>query len=347
MGLLDLLGLGRQRPDYLATLDDFGLRSPWAEGSLAAIVYADVLGADAAAGMPLSRAEAIQIPAVSKARNLLVSTIAKLPLVALDKDGALGEQPTWLYRTDGLVSPYERLAWTVDDLIFYGVSLWLTERGAAGQILNAEWCPPQLWKITDGHVLVNDIAVDSQDYILFNPPFEGLLNVGSRTLKGARDTEKAWTGRMRNPIPLIELKVTDDSNLTQAEVDAYVKAWAAARQAENGGVSFTPAGMEVRVHGEVKADLMQEGRNAIRTDVGSFLNVRAALLDGTTGIDSLTYTTKDGEKNSFYELDLPFWTNPIEHALSVDKVVPRGQRVRFDRIELDNPVLPTGVPTED
>lgn len=295
----------------------------------------------------MSRAEAIQIPAVSKARNLLVSTIAKLPLIALDKAGPMAEQPTWLSRTDGLVSPYERMAWTVDDLIFYGVSVWLTERGAAGQILNAEWCPPKNWKITNGFLLVNDEPVTDQDYILFNPPFEGLLNVGSRTLKGACDTEKAWTGRMRNPIPLIELKITDDSNLTQAEVDTYVKAWAVARQAENGGVSFTPAGMELRTHGEVHADLYVEARNAIRTDVGSFLNVRAALLDGTTGVDSLTYTTKDGEKNSFYELDLPFWTNPIEHALSVDKVVARGQRVRFDRIELDNPVLPTGVPTED
>jgi hypothetical protein len=35
---------------------------------------------------------------------------------------------------------------------------------------------------------------------------------------------------MRNPIPLIELRVTDDTNLTQTEIDAYVKAWAAARK---------------------------------------------------------------------------------------------------------------------
>jgi hypothetical protein len=61
----------------------------------------------------------------------------------------------------------------------------------------------------------------------------------------------------------------------------------------------------------VKADLMVEGRNAIRTDVGSFLNIRASMLDGTMGIDSLTYTTTEGEKNSFYEFDLPFWTDPI------------------------------------
>lgn len=347
MGLLDRLGLSTKRLDALSSPVDLAIRSPWAEGSLQAIVWSDLIGKDVADALPMTRGDAIQIPAVSKARNLLVSAIAKLPLVALDTAGPLADQPTWLYRTDGLVSPYERMAWTVDDLIFYGCSVWATERGAAGQILNAEWVPSRDWKVTDGVLSILDQPVTPQDYILFNPPFEGLLNVGNRTLKGARDTEAAWTGRMRNPIPLIELKVTDDSNLTQEEVNEYVAAWSTARRAENGGVSFTPPGMEVVAHGSLSADLFTEGRNAIRTDVGSFLNIRASLLDGTIGIDSLTYSTKDGERNLFYELDLPFWTDPIEWALSVDKVVPRGSRVRFDRSALYAAPVPTGTPTAD
>jgi hypothetical protein len=347
MGFFDRLGLGRQRLDLLSSPLDLAIKSPWAEGSLHAIVFSDLIGKDVADALPMGRGDAIQIPAVSKARNLLVSTIAKLPLIALDATGPLADQPTWLYRTDGLVSPQERMAWTVDDLIFYGMSVWATERGEGGQILKAEWVPPKDWKITDGVLTINDQNVKDDEFILINAPFEGLLAVGNRTLKGARDTEAAWTGRMRNPIPLVELKVTDDSNLTQTEVNDYVAAWAAARRAVDGGVSFTPPGMELVTHGEVKADLMQEGRNAIRTDIGSFLNIRAAVLDGTTGVDSLTYTTKEGERNLFYEFDLPFWTGPIEWSLSVDKVVPRGQRVRFDRSELYATPLPTGTPTED
>lgn len=247
------------------------------------------------------------------------------------------------------------MAFTVEDCIFDGASLWLTERHLTGDdadggrkpIKYAHWIPADEWCVTEGHILVNEKDVDDDEILLINPPFRGLLNVGNRTLRGARDTERSWVGRMRNPIPLIELRVTDDSNLEQSEVDAYVKAWALARKQENGAVNFTPPGIEIVTHGEVKADLFQEARNAIRTDVGSFVNVRAAMLDGTIGVDSLTYTTKEGEKNAFYEFDLPFWTDPIEAALSGDKAVPRGQRVRFDKYDAFNLPVPTGVPTED
>jgi hypothetical protein len=348
MGLFDLLRYGRTgRPDFLSGVPtQLGMKSPWQEGSLTAMVASDLIGKEIFSALPMGRDEAIKIPAVSKARNLLVSSIARFPLRALDETGLLATQPTWLYRTNGPVSPYERMAWTVDDLVFYGASLWLTERGAAGQILDARWCPPSQWNVTDGHILVNDEDVKEDEFLLFNAPFEGLLNVGDRTLKGARDTEDAWTGRMRNPIPLIELKVTDDANLGQTEVREFLDKWAAARRAVNGGVSFTPPGMEVITHGEVHADLFVEARNAIRTDVASFLNLTAAIIDGTIGVDSLTYSTKEGEVAIFQAIGLPFWTDPIEATLSQDKCVARGQRIRFDRTDANNN-LPLGINTED
>jgi hypothetical protein len=352
VGLFDRLGLSRTHLRGIQSVFELGVKSPWAEGSLSAILWSDLVGRDLTENWPLTRDQAMTIPAVAKARNLLVSTIAPWPLVDMKGEERSAEQPTWLYRTNGIVSPYERMVWTIDDGIFYGASLWLTERGAADgdgrrPILEAMWCPPSDWCVTDGHILVNEQEVDEDEVLLINFPFEGLLNIAQRTLRGAIDTEKAWTGRMRNPIPLIELRVTDDTNLSQEEVEAYVAAWASARRQENGAVNFTPPGIEIHTHGEVKADLFQENRNAVRTDVGSFVNVRAAMLDGTTGVDSLTYTTKDGEKNLFYELDVPFWSDPVEAALSQDKYVPRGHRVRFDKYAAFNPPVATGIPTED
>lgn len=353
MGLLERFGLGR-RPDYLSGPVDtgsavkLGMASPWQEGSLTAMVASELIGKDIVDALPMSRDEAIKIPAVSKARNLLVSSISRLPLRAMREDTVLAaeDQPTWLYRTNGGVSPGERMSWTVDDLIFYGASLWLTDRSDAGTILEAEWCPPREWKVTEGHILVNDRDIAEDDFILINSPFEGLLRIGDRTLKGARDTEEAWTGRMRNPIPLLELHITDDTNLDDEDIEAHIEAWAKARKSVNGGVSFTPRGIELRPHGEVHADLFVEARNAIRTDVASFLNLNAAILDGTIGIDSLTYTTKEGEFAIFHAMGLPFWTDPIEWAFSQDKVVPRGQRVRFDRNDPNN-TLPLGITTKD
>lgn len=354
MGILERLGLGRGTSDLLRSAYQLGITSPYSTApELPPFVITDLLSDEVVKNLPMTRGQAISIPAVSKARNLLTATIAKFPLRALQGDAILepSKQPTFLYRSDSTVTPYERMAWTVDDLIFRGVSLWLVRRGAADTsgrrpILDAEWCPSDQWTITDGHILVDSQDVNDEDVILFNSPFEGLLNIANRTLRGAIDQEAAWVGRARNPVPLIDLHRTNDE-LDEDEVQAFVKAWATARTAENGAIGSTPASIEIRTYGEVKADLMTEGRNAIRTDIGSFLNIRASMLDGTAGIDSLTYSTKEGDRNLFYEMDLPFWTDPIEARLSMDDVVPRGQRIRFDKYDAYSIPSPTGPTVED
>ena len=323
-------------------------------------VIDDILGAELAK-LPLSRELALSIPAVSKARNLIVSAVAKYPLKALraetnGTDTDVTTEHTWLYRSNGPVSPYERMAWTVDDLIFHGVSLWLLERGTpAGEdrrrpILDAEWCPTASWTIGEHNgqpaVLVDGVAIADDRYMLINSPFEGLLTVGRRTLRGALSVEESWVGRAKNPIPMIDLHRTDDE-MNDDEVKSMVDAWAAARTSPNGAIGSTPSTVEPQVYGELKPELFVEGRNAIRTDVGSFLNTRVAMLDGTIGIDSLTYSTKDGEANAFYEFDLPFWTDPIVHRLSLDDIVPRGTRIRFEKYSADNLPVPTGPRVED
>jgi hypothetical protein len=340
------------------------ITSPYAPApNLSPAILGDILGEDALKNLPMDRGQAITIPAVSKARNLLVSTIAKFPLRAIRRnadgtDTDVTDLFPWLYRTNGAVSPYERMAWTVDDLIFGGVSLWTLDRGAPAQgdaggrraITNAEWVPPASWGIKniDGtpRVVVDGLPIADDNYLLINSPFEGLLNIAGRTLRGGVDVEGTWVGRARNPVPLVELHQTDDS-LEPDDVKALVEAWAKARTNPNGGIGYTPQGIELRTHGETDPALMVEGRNAIRTDVGSFLNVRASMLDGTMGIDSLTYTTTAGERNSFYEFDLPFWTDPIAARLSLDDVVPRGVRIRFDMYEAFNAPTATGPAQED
>lgn len=364
MGFLDWLGLG---PSSTVLVTERGLKSPWTtDGNLGSIVWEEALGADIVASLPLTRGEAIAVPAVSKARNLLVSTIAKWPLVTMRFDRGAGtdtdttSEHSWLWRTDQVVNPYSRMVWTIDDGIFRGTSLWRVTRGTpeveGGRrpILSAEWVPWEWWDIRDGRFwlweggdrTVDPVRLLPGEYIFFDFPFEGLLNVANRTLRGARAMEDAWVGRVESPIPLIDLHRTEEYNLDENEAKAMVDDWATARRSPHGAIGSTPPGIELRVP-EQGSDvhLFTEGRNTIRTDVGSFLNVRASLLDGTSGIDSLTYTTKEGERNLFYEQDVPFWTDPIEARLSQDDVVPRGTRTRFAKYESQPEI--TGPRVED
>ncbi|WIB68795.1 phage portal protein [Curtobacterium sp. MCBD17_035] len=362
MGFLSALGLDRKRFDALSTPVDLGVVSPWSDGNLQQIVVADVFGADIADRLPMDRTRAMTIPVVARARNLLVSTIAKYPLLAMNAAGPLDPkaQPTFLYRTNGLVPPQDRMAWTIDDLIFYGVSLWLVERGADGQITDAAWVRREQWHIEAGVFEVEDDdgqwrPLTREQYILFNPPFEGLLTIAQRSLRGAIATEEAWVGRMLNPLPLLDLHITDDTRLEPEEVQAMVQQWAKARMSPNGAVGSTPQNVDLRVLGNVPTDLFVEGRNAIRTDIGSFLNIPVQMLDGTVQDSTVTYSSTSSTSSSnpnwtrYYTESVPFWTAFIEAALSQDNVVPRGTRIRFDRSEDLEPNVPqpTGLPEED
>ncbi len=341
---LRLIESGEQLQD-MNSLPQNGIVSPWQTGQLQTIVWSDIFGTDA---QLVSRAEAMSIPAVAKARQILVSTIARFPLIALDANDQ-DVTPAWLQATDGEVSPWHRMAWTIDDLVHYGWSLWGVERDASGEIIKADRCPIERWEVDNlGQVRVDGTVAEADSVILIPGPFEGLLKVGSRTLKGGAKLETSWVGKATNPIPAIELHATTDDPLEQAEVQALVQAWADARSDVNGAIAFTPHNITAIAHGSAEPSLLIEGRNFLRIDVGAFLGIPAALMDASLSTASLTYSTQEGQRNEFADFTLPYWLEPIQQRLSMDDVVPAGTRIRFDLTELYQTAQnPTGPITED
>lgn len=308
-----------------------GIVSPWSQTQLSQVVWSDIFGTDL---NTVTRADAMSIPAVAKARQILVSTIAKYPLRGYDADGN-ETTPAWIYDTNGEVSPWHRMAWTIDDLIFSGWSLWGVERDADGQIVAADRCPIERWHIdVDGSIVIDDQIAEADSVILIPGPFEGLLKVGARTLRGGAKLERSWVGKATNPIPAIELHATTDDPLEVDEVQALVNAWADARADENGAIAFTPHNIEARAHGSAEPSLLIEGRNFLRIDIGAFLGIPAALMDASLSTASLTYSTQEGQRNEFADFTLPYWTEPIQQRLSMDDVLPAGQRMRFDLSDL-------------
>ena len=322
-----------------------GVSSPWATSQLSQIVWADILGSET---LSVTRAEAVTVPSVTAARKLLVSRIAGLPLVALDKDGPLPDQPTFLYRTNGATTPWHRMAWTIDDLLFYGWSLWAVVRGVDGAILEATRVPPEWWQIDpDNRITINGAEVNESDVILFPGPDEGLCVFACRTIRAAKNVESAWAGRIRNPVPLVDLHRTSDNEMLPDEVVEMIDDFTLARRDVNGAVTSTPADVELRVFGESASSYLVEARNAVRLDVANMTGLPAAALDGSLSTASLTYTTQEGARTDLADA-LQGWIDPITARLSQDDVVPRGQRVRFDVTDLATPTpTATGIPVED
>lgn len=333
MGIGTAFKLFRQAPeasnvvrfpmDYSRT----GIVSPWAEGQLQGVVWSQIFGQTPTVA---TRADAMSLPSVNVGRALLVSAIASRPLRALKGGQLVDPQPKWLSRSTTGVPPWFRMAHTLDDLIFFGQSLWLLERGAEGDILDADRVPQDRWKVDDNYrILIDDQPIDEKSVCYFQGPFEGLLTAAARTINAAIDIEKTWANRASVPLPTILLKQREQGTLTESEVKRYVEQIAAARRDPNGSVMFVPYEIEAEMSGEASVDLMTEARNAVKLDISDFLNLPSTKLDAALPKASLNYETQSGTDQELINR-LPYWTGPIEARLSMDDITPRGTRIAFD-----------------
>ncbi|MDD7687543.1 MAG: phage portal protein [Actinomycetaceae bacterium] len=321
--------------------------SPFSESNLVSIILADVAGMNPPHA--LTREQAMSVPAVAKARSLILGTLGRQPL-ALYRDDEQLTPPPWLYRSDTAQAPLTRLSWTLDDLLFYGRSLWAVERDSAGMIADAIRLPQDWWDInSDGHVCVSITGTDTKkpvppdSVILFEGLQEGLLDIASRTLTAAIDLENAWGKRVSSPVPLVELHEAErDSEITEAEAEELVARWETSRQ--KGGTAFTPYGLQLIEHGDKATDLFIEGRNALRLDVALFTNLPSTLLEGSQATASLTYSTQEGRRNELVDYSLAYWAAPIEARLSQDDVTPPGTRIAFNIEYFSQPTQPAGFP---
>jgi hypothetical protein len=311
-----------------------GIKSPWAPAtSLSRIIATDILGAES---LPVSRTDAMGVPAIARGRHKLVTAVQKCRLVTYRRDVEVDNGPAWLYRTKTRTSPQHRLVWTVDDLIFYGWSLWAAERNGKGEITDAGRIPPEWWTFGDaGEILVTipgseQTPIGPESAILIPGFTEGIINTNPRTIRGARQLEDQWTSRAANPIPAMELHQETDDELTDDEIVELLDGWQDALSGTDGAVAYTPKSIKAIAHGLADSKLLIEGRNAAAVDAARILGMAAGDVDASGVNSTLTYETKEGQRSQFLDDAVPLFTDAIAARLSLDDVTPQGTRIAFD-----------------
>lgn len=319
--------------------------TPWGSSDLQRIVFEDIFGSDVPNN---TRDAAMRIPALARARNTMVSSIARNPLVAMRRDVVLDPSPSWMYTTDGGASPQLRMAWTVDDLIWFGRSCWWRRNGRDGFPLAADRVDIGDWTINDDNrVEVNgETITDERQVIVFFGMHEGVLGFGADAIGDIRALYASVRKRLRNPIPGIDLHQTGGRDLTDDEIDALILRWSKARDGENGAVGFTNPNIDARVlGGGDDGALMIDARNAAAVDAARMIGVSAGLIDATTPKASLNYETTQNRNAEFVDRDLNLYMDPITWRLSMDDVSPHGTRVAFDTSGFTGLTLPPTGPT--
>lgn len=335
-------------PGYEPSL--YGYATPWGSSDLARIIANDVFGADRPVN---TREAAMRIPAIARGRNLVVSTICRFPMVGATAAGQLAAQPAWLQAAGNGQSSQLRMAWTVDDLMFYGWSCWWRDNNPDGTIATVSRVDQADWEIDDdNNVLVNGDRANrgkTPDVILIPGLHEGLLSFGKEALDDIRTLYRNVRARILNPVPQLDLHQVEGEDLTDPEIDALIDRWSAARQGGNGGVGYTSKHIEAKelgVGGD--AQLLIEARNAAAVDCARLIGVHAGLIDATAPKASLNYETATGRNQEFVDFDLALYMTPITARLSMDDVCGEGEHVSFDLGDFTNLApSPTGPTLRD
>jgi hypothetical protein len=331
-----------------------GIASPWAgTNSLHTVVWSDIFGQLDV--QPLTRAEAMRVPAVARSRHVICSTIARDPWRFYRGDTPIGET-SFLDRTDVPVSPFHRDTWTADDLYFYGWSCWQRDVNSApdanGRVLPlvVSRIPIDRWYLErdTGRVFihkpdpVNPLITSLQparadEIILIPGPTEGLLIDGVDSVRHAADLHRAANRAARHPSAYLALsqpegavplkRRSDDPNEVTAET--VVRDWAGAREGENGGVAFLGQ-LTAQELGTFDQHLVIEGRNAAAVDIARHSSLPADLIDATVAAASLQYSTSKDNDRRAVDFGTGFYMGAMSARMSLDDVCPRGQRAAFD-----------------
>jgi len=368
-----MFGLGRTL-SLAMTVPSAGVLSPFTDQSfLERVVVPDMWPVDVP--RPMTRGEAMQVPAVSRSRHLICATTARLPIQAVRGETPLPDvdQPYWCYGTDGQLgeltaeqrvqytlpvgqSPWHRMLATCDDLLFSGWALWLvTATYADGRPRSAVHVAAGTWDVNpDGEIINADggpFLLGPTDrpapLILIQGPHEGVLTFGARSIRGAGSLETTAADVARTPFR-IGLHQTTDITLSDVE-QAQLIAETKRALADNNGVLFTNNAVEIAEYRLDSSELLVAGRQAAALDVARHMNLPGALIDAEPqGGSTLSYSNPASRNQQWLDYGLQSFLDAIAARLSMDDVVPAGQRVAFDTSSLtDTLAPPLGPPTQD
>jgi HK97 family phage portal protein len=285
----------------------------------------------------VSRKEAMSVPSVARARNLICGTIAAIPLEYYKT--STGEEipaPKWIKQLSKSQPSFVTLSWIVDSLLFFGVSyLIVTERYAEdGRPSQFEWMAnnrvtftTDVMGISVTQYYVDGSPIDMSDIVTIQGFDEGVLERGFRTIQAAIDVERAAAENSKNPQPAGFLK-NMGADLPPNEVQGLIAAWKKARQ--NNSTAYLTSTLDYTpVSFSPKDMLYNEAIQNLSTQIARLCNIPAYYLSADQN-STMTYSNVTEERKQFLANSLQPYISAIEARLSMDDISTTGHEVKFD-----------------
>ena len=302
-----------------------------------------------------SRESAMSVPTVSRARDLVCSTVGALPLTLWRLDWSEDTADNveiqippagWMTRPDPNRTRQWLLSWTADDLLFYGRAYWhITGRLATSFPSSFERMPTA------------DVAIDANykitwlgkeipptDVVEFLAPTDGLLYCGARAIQTAQNLDAAAERFSLAEIPAGWLEQTENSEpLSADELTEIAENFQAARLARtvaalNPYIRWRESTMDpTRLQ-------LTEARQHQALELSRIANVPAYLVGAPTG-SGMTYQNAQQAKADLLDFGCLPLVATIEQTLSGPNVTPSTQFVRLATDAWLRSPLTVGQPT--
>jgi len=287
-----------------------------------------------------TREQAMSVPALARARNIICSTVGSLPLEGYNKfTGAHVEPVQAIWQPDARITGSAIYAWLAEDILFYGVGygLILDAYSASDGGRVRQWTriapnriTPQLNEnqteivsyLLDGKATTN-AGIGS--IITFTGLDEGVLRRAGRTIRAALELEKAAELYAKEPVPTMVLK-SNGTNLTPERISKLLESWKTARSTR--ATAFLNADVELTALGFDPAKLqLNEARQYVALEIARATGIPAYFISAET--TSMTYSNSVSERKSLIDFSLRPILTCIEQRLTMPDFNPYGTEIRF------------------
>ena len=297
----------------------------------------------------VSRKDAMSVPSVARARNLICGTVASIPLEYYNKrTGEVIAAPRWINQLSKNQPSFVTINWIVDSLLFYGNAyLRVTERYAEdGRPSAFEWIANSRVTLTtdlEGIMItqyyVDANPIDMNDIVTIQGLDEGVLERAGKTIQAAIDINKAASISAATPMSSGILKNTG-ADLPPAEVSGLLAAWKRSRQ--NNSTAYLTSTLEFQSTQFSPKDMMyNEAIQNLSTEIARAMNVPAYYLSADQNT-TMTYANVTEERKQFYALSIEPFIQAIQTRLSMDDISTSNHEVRFsvfDTFLKDDPLV--------
>jgi phage portal protein BeeE len=297
-----------------------------------------------------ARNQAISVPTINRARDLMASVIGSMPLQMYTEvwDDVNKEMMceylaprSWVRRPDPTVSFQFLMSWTLDDLMMFGRAFWyITSRTAdgypasftrlpAGSVTTTDMAGP-VWFAPSSQVYFQGGEIDPANLVQFLSPAQGLIYSAPSAIETALKLEAARNRNASSSIPAGVLKQTGGEPLSAQELADLASAFNSAR-ATNQTAALNEYLSYTETNSTPDKMLLIEASQYQALEMSRLANVPPYLVGVATG--AYSYQSSQQARADLYLFGVKLYADAIAGALSMDNVLPRGTYVKFDADE--------------